>query len=1248
MTASEIENYVAGVVSRLEPEVSEEDVRVIIRKYLEENPFEVPEATTEEKGIVQLAYEVASQDENVPTSDAVYTFTVDKVADHANNGSAHSDIRELITGLSTRLSALANSDDETLDQMAELVEYIKSNRSLIEEVTTKKVNVDDIIDSLSSNATDKPLSAAQGAYLYSLFQEIWNADYATTAWVNRTLSLELANYVTESELNENKYITYDGVRGNTEANALLFKAGTTNFLIPYLNGANFKMKPSNLPLVTEEILGAMSPEDKVKLDSLPNGSEITQCLEEINNLFEGSEDFFETTHTFSYDEDFGGYNGALNTQGWVPTAGEAYVVKIGDFEYPCNVLDYSSSGNINMSLQDVNNKLDITFRMDQSDSKFFVEYYINDSSFVEGTYLLTIKSSVKIKEEYLPEGAVGPEGPQGPKGDKGDTGAVGPQGEPGIQGPQGPKGDKGDKGDQGIQGEQGPIGDKGDQGIQGETGPKGDTGSQGPKGDKGDTGSQGPKGDTGATGPKGDTGIQGYSIVASIDRPSFSTSQWDTYGTIGREENWGGTSNSGVRIGDIFIVVGTATDTGIGHQLVYKYTGVKGGSTLSGECIAHHLISSRGATGATGAQGPKGDKGDTGATGATGPQGPAGTDATIPYGVCDDSADTIAKTVNIPNFVLKEGAMVAVKFTNQNSAATPTLNVNGTGDIPIYRYGTTAVSTATTTTGWIAGAVQVFIYDGTGWIRDYWSNTTYSNVSLGQGYATCSTAAATVAKTASLSSYTLTANGIVSVRFTNDVPANATLNINSKGAKAIYFNNAKITDGIIKAGDTATFIYNTYYRLISIDRWQTDIASLTEEVDELTENVANKVDKQDITLGIHTDGLIYIFSGGEPMGSGIAFTGGGADGDVVGYVDSENNIVLTGDLPNGTYTVKYEMEDGSMVDIGSLKKSDAPDGPQYINYYDPSTAKFNYRVKSTGVFVSDGADAIGKVGIAIPNFPVLTSDKAMLIRIEGLIPVLHSVKGWYGEIAFLDSSGTLVGQVGLVSSGNNPGASPMSLLKLVPDSTGVTITLPCQYESWHSYLPLNVEGLTVNLALAVKDGVSISAADCEGLNVYLPDYPIPTYTNLADPTSDDWLIDKRIKSNQTIVDCEGMQLTNFIPVKLGSVLRFKNWNYNHTVTESSGNIQYAGIGAFKADKSLQFIPATFTTSATSNISVDGIKDLLVDEGNGVYAWTIAIKKNADKTEIINKADSSTAYVRLQGAPTGRAEDVIITVDEPIY
>lgn len=95
-----------------------------------------------------------------------------KVSDHNASASAHSDIRILITTLTTRLNTLADSDDETLDQMSELVEYIKANRTLIEEATTKKVNVADIIDNLTTNVANKPLSAAQGVTIKNLIDQL--------------------------------------------------------------------------------------------------------------------------------------------------------------------------------------------------------------------------------------------------------------------------------------------------------------------------------------------------------------------------------------------------------------------------------------------------------------------------------------------------------------------------------------------------------------------------------------------------------------------------------------------------------------------------------------------------------------------------------------------------------------------------------------------------------------------------------------------------------------------------------------------------------------------------------------------------------------------------------------------------------------------------------------------------------------------------------------------------------------------
>ena len=91
---------------------------------------------------------------------------------HNTATDSHNDIRLLVEGLTTRLNTLANSDDTTLDQMSEVVAYIKNNKNLIDGITSSKVNVSDIINNLTTNVSNKPLSAAQGVALKTLIDAI--------------------------------------------------------------------------------------------------------------------------------------------------------------------------------------------------------------------------------------------------------------------------------------------------------------------------------------------------------------------------------------------------------------------------------------------------------------------------------------------------------------------------------------------------------------------------------------------------------------------------------------------------------------------------------------------------------------------------------------------------------------------------------------------------------------------------------------------------------------------------------------------------------------------------------------------------------------------------------------------------------------------------------------------------------------------------------------------------------------------
>ena len=127
---------------------------------------------------------------------------------HNTNTEAHNDIRIELKALADRINAVLDSDDTTLDELSEIVAYIKSNKALIDGVTTSKVNVSDIINNLTSNVTNKPLSAAQGVVLKALIDAI-TVPTKVSELTNDSgyLTSIPSEYVTETELNNKGYLT---------------------------------------------------------------------------------------------------------------------------------------------------------------------------------------------------------------------------------------------------------------------------------------------------------------------------------------------------------------------------------------------------------------------------------------------------------------------------------------------------------------------------------------------------------------------------------------------------------------------------------------------------------------------------------------------------------------------------------------------------------------------------------------------------------------------------------------------------------------------------------------------------------------------------------------------------------------------------------------------------------------------------------------------------------------------------------
>ena len=87
------------------------------------------------------------------------------------------------------------------------------------------------------------------------------------------------------------------------------------------------------------------------------------------------------------------------------------------------------------------------------------------------------------------------------------------------------------------------------------------------------------------------------------------------------------------------------------------------------------------------------------------------------FATCGTDASTAAKVATIvptnSNWTLYEGATVTVKFTSENTATAPTLNVNGTGAKPIKDYAGNALTSAAY--NWPEGAAMALTYDGSSW-----------------------------------------------------------------------------------------------------------------------------------------------------------------------------------------------------------------------------------------------------------------------------------------------------------------------------------------------------------------------------------------------------------------------------------------------------------------------------------------------------------------------------------------------------
>ena len=268
------------------------------------------------------------------------------------------------------------------------------------------------------------------------------------------------------------------------------------------------------------------------------------------------------------------------------------------------------------------------------------------------------------------------------------------------------------------------------------------------------------------------------------------------------------------------------------------------------------------------------------------------------YGVCSTSGSTAAKTVSCAGFNLATGAEITVKFNNTNTASNPTMNVNGTGAKAIYYKGVTVPS------GYIvANGMYTFRYNGTQWefvgdntqkqVDDMttrlnnlkasdidapvsgnavsaskWNTTRKINGMSIDGtadrtnYGICSTEGSVALKTVSCPGFSLVMGAEITVKFNNTNTAlYPTLNVNSTGAKDIWYRGTSMTYGLILADGTYTFRYNgTQWEFVGdntqkqVDALNSKISSLQAEVLDLRMLISALVEK----IGVDPiDGMLW-------------------------------------------------------------------------------------------------------------------------------------------------------------------------------------------------------------------------------------------------------------------------------------------------------------------------------------------------------------------------------------------------------
>lgn len=242
-------------------------------------------------------------------------------------------------------------------------------------------------------------------------------------------------------------------------------------------------------------------------------------------------------------------------------------------------------------------------------------------------------------------------------------------------------------------------------------------------------------------------------------------------------------------------------------------------------------------------------------------------------------------------------------------------------------------------------------------------------------YGTCSTAAATAAKTVALTGFSLVTGARIAVKFTvTNTASNPTLNVNGTGAKAVQYRGSAISAGYLGANRTYEFVYDgTYWALVGDIDTNTTYATASSSANGLMSST-DKAKLDAITASADA----------------VSFTPSLTSGTKVGTINiNGTDTALYAPTNTDTHYTTYLKVGASATAISNAA---ATNGNVYLNLMDNSTIRDSHKIVGSGA-TTVTSDANGVITISSTNTTYTSLKNPYALTIQGNGTSLGSYDG---------------------------------------------------------------------------------------------------------------------------------------------------------------------------------------------------------------------------------------------------------------